>query len=418
MYTYELDVGLHIQDLDNYCGAACAQMIINHLKKNIIDQEELFNLGKVNNDRNIWGNPCSNFVKNHCGIDPTGLKYILDDKLDLMMKKYSIISNPLNYMLTVDIIDNLIKNGKPIPALVEEAKHWVLVRGIQVNGDLVQLKSYLRNNNSQAINNTVWGFWVNDPWPPYPEVALDDDYPEPHVENDACGRVFGCGDANQLIPGKDWIAMFSPVDFLGNGNPTCVALLVEPSIKNPKRINMSKVMGPVKLGIIHPDEVRVRVAKEVKAYGLDTKENIIESLADSTPGKPVLVQRLDMPDVYYYLVPFRKGRSVTAMAMMHAGDGKLGRFSAYPNPRKNYILSRSTMKKKITGKSIDLKGNKGKLIFRKGSFKMSSKLVWKPCMESMSPLYPFHVATIGGKQVYIGCNGAIYPELHDGKRFG
>lgn len=418
MYSYELDVKLHLQDLDNYCGAACAQMIINYVKNNTIDQQELFNLGQAKNDRNKWGSPCSHYVVNHCGIDPTGLTGVLNDKLNLQMKKYSIGTNSHNYSLTADIIDNLIKNGRPIPALVEDAKHWVLVRGVQVEGDLEQLKLNLRNYNSQAPNNIVWGLWVNDPWPPYPELVDDDNYPEPHAEDDACGKVDGCGDPHQLIPGENWISIFNPVDFLGNGNPICVALLAKLTVMNPASVKISAIKGPIRLRVIQPDEIRVRAAKEIKAYGLDTKENIVESLADSTPGKPVLVQRLDRPDEYYYLIPFRKGRAITAMAMMHADDGKLGRFSAYENPRKNYILSQSTMKKKIVGKSIRIKDHKGKLVFREGGFKMSSTLVWKPCMESMSPLYPFHVATIDGKQVYIGCNGAIYTELHDDKRFG
>jgi len=38
-------------------------------------------------------------------------------------------------------------------------------------------------------------------------------------------------------------------------------------------------------------------------------------------------------------------------------------------------------------------------------------LVWRPCEESLSPFWPFHMVTIGQYRLYIRIDGAIFTSL-------
>jgi len=37
-----------------------------------------------------------------------------------------------------------------------------------------------------------------------------------------------------------------------------------------------------------------------------------------------------------------------------------------------------------------------------------SELVWKPCMESLSPFFPFHMFTVGAHGIYVRTDGVIF----------
>ena len=49
---------------------------------------------------------------------------------------------------------------------------------------------------------------------------------------------------------------------------------------------------------------------------------------------------------------------------------------------------------------------------RKEAFCLYPALVWRPCLESLSPFYPFHLVTVGDHRIYIRVDGRVFTKLH------
>ncbi len=67
--------------------------------------------------------------------------------------------------------------------------------------------------------------------------------------------------------------------------------------------------------------------------------------------------------------------------------------------------------KSIVGKRIDLGDRKGRLLVRKQAVCIYPHLVWQPCLESLSPYYPFYMFTIGGHRLYVRIDGPVFASL-------
>lgn len=421
VWNHELMIRLHQQDKDTHCAAACAQMTIDFFNKRLEDQGNLYKMGLDNSNPVYWGEFCDSKFhdeedqdekdpdKIEKGIDPDGLKYILNNFVHRIMHGFAISESSEPEKLTDRIIGQLIHQGAPLPVLVEDAQHWVLVRG-------VELESKPETDKDAELK----GFWINDPWPAcYYNVPPQYTRAPPHGDNDACGceEIPNYGKKKNYITSQFWFDTYlTPVDFLENGRPIVVAIPYSEIELTYKRLPyMPRKLRPEVSGIIRPDEIKKLVIEEVKAHGLDKSTG--KSPDELLPSKPTLVRRLDRPDSYYYIIPFKKQKAITAIAIMDANQGLLGGFSACEGPTKKLFLSRKEAMEQLSGRTIDAGKGRGILVFDEGTFSVDETMVWKPCRESLSPYYPFHVATIGDKQVYIGYDGSVYTELHVKRRF-
>jgi hypothetical protein len=420
VWEHELTVRLHQQDEADYCAAACAQMIYNYSSKILEDQSTLYQTGRQNCKPAHWGEFYDPQHPSFKGIDPTGLEFTLNSlyrKLHVLLPPFSVTELTIPYMLSEAIANNLISFNVPIPVLVyDNAAHWVVVRGVS-----------LESNPGIALGSMVIrGFWINNPWPvcrytvPHGYTAAP-----PHAEADACGcgLMPNYGKPNEFISRNLWLSTYlKTTSFPGTSRPQAVAILLSlPTIDLKKKNKKPWIMRPFipkETLIISPEKIKKSVINEIKEFGLDSKESIVEALNGSEPADPTLVQRLDLPGSYYYIVPLKRQKLITSIAIMNAGDGKLDGFTAYERPIRKFLMSRKEVAKKISGQIIDMGENTGSLIFQEGTFDISPTMVWRPCRESLSPYYPFHVATIGDKHVYVGYDGTVYPALHDNKRFG
>lgn len=423
VWEHELTVRLHQQDEDDYCAAACAQMIYNYTNKILEDQSILYENGTQKNNPARWGRFDDPNEPDLKGIDPTGLTYILNtlygnshgllNPFSGPYSPFSVVDSAVPYTLCESITKNLTSFHVPIPVLVYDAAHWILVRGVMLSSDP-------NTTTSPAI---IEGFYINNPWPPCRcNVPQGYTVAPPHAETDACGcnLMPNYGISNEFVKLNFWLSTYlKTTSYPGTNGPQAVAIMFNPPIiKLSRKVKMTRQFIPIYLVKVAPDEIKESVIKEIKEMGFDSKEGIVEALDGAVPGEPTLVQRLDMPGIYYYLAPIKRQKSITAMAIMDAGEGKLDGFTVYQKPIKKFLMSRKEVTKKISGQIVDLGENRGKLVFLEGTFDVSPTMVWKPCRESLSPYYPFHVATIGDKHVYIGYDGTVYPVLHDNKRFG
>jgi hypothetical protein len=140
------------------------------------------------------------------------------------------------------------------------------------------------------------------------------------------------------------------------------------------------------------------------------------------PNGPVLVQRLDHVGSYYYLVPLSGGEHKTdAIVSVDAISGEYLESSAIGANRHGRSWSEiaadsageETIRHRILGQRFDLPGRAGRVLARPEGVGVHPSFVWKPCVESQSPYYPFRLLTIGDVPLYVRLDGAAFDTLHE-----
>jgi hypothetical protein len=66
----------------------------------------------------------------------------------------------------------------------------------------------------------------------------------------------------------------------------------------------------------------------------------------------------------------------------------------------------------IIGPVVELPDRRGRIRVRDEAVCHYPTLVWRPCRESLSPLYPCHLFTVGSERIYVRSDGAIFTALH------
>jgi len=76
------------------------------------------------------------------------------------------------------------------------------------------------------------------------------------------------------------------------------------------------------------------------------------------------------------------------------------------------IGNRAEVARTLINRVVELPERKGRIRVRQEAICHYPTLVWRPCRESLSPLYPFHMFTVGGEHIYVRSDGAIFTHLH------
>jgi hypothetical protein len=393
--TENLAVQMHQQDTDYYCGAACAQMVLETIGAGVLDQDDLY----ADNHSHSTLDAGVNWA-----TGPDGLQWTLMDRRPPAFTNYFAL-----YALdTEDLISRklcwTIRHYRVAPiALVYGWAHWITVRGYTASA----------HPASSADNSyTIDAFDINNPWPPTPSFdtpALAP--PPPHNAADGCGTGGDRGVANEHVTYATWQSTYMTGVPGGYWNGKFVAVC-DPEPPAPRGGPLRE--APVRRG--RGDLLGAKVVSDfavagLKQYGLfERKDWGALRKAKAQPG--VLVQRLDRIDSYYALVPFEtNGRTVAFAAV----DGRWGDYmQAVLLPKAQPAKSRLTLAqafKSIVGKRLNLGERRGRLLVRKEAVCMYPHLVWRPCLESLSPYYPFYMFTIGNDRIYVRIDGAVFTSL-------
>jgi hypothetical protein len=263
---------------------------------------------------------------------------------------------------------------------------------------------------------TINGFWINNPWPPSPSfynpaVAP----PPPHDGADGCGTGGNRGIANEyIVYNPTWKDTYlTGCDVWGVGHKQYVSVC-DPEVPKLGELTMKREEFWAKGDhLITSDEAIKFVSKGIDRHDLLMDKLFAKALEGAQPIHPILVQRIDLPDTFYYLVPMTMEEGVTAMLSV---DGLYGNFrggQVFVKPLKRPFIDREKVIKKVLSQPIELGEKFGRLVIREGTFCFYPIMVWRPCQESRSPYYPFYMITVGNRNIYIGYDGTIYPELHD-----
>ena len=396
MWFTDLGTPFHQQDTNYYCGAACAQMILDSIGSGLLDQTYLYNINHAHSAPGWY-------------TSPSGLNYTLNALMPPPPKFDSFfIVEVANTELagSENIVRTLRFFRVATATLVWGTGHWVVVRGAKTTADPAQV----------GVAYAIEGFYINNPWPPTPSAsnpALAP--PPPHADPDACGTGGARGIANEYVTYSDWqSSYFTGGDAFGVGYAQFV------SVCDPRRPPMGaiKLIGRTRLAdglrLISRDEALAFATRGLQAHNLKKEDcPLSPALRQARPATADLVQRLDRRDEFYYLVTLHTDGKASAVVRADALDGSLHGALALTGDVHTPIIGREAAVAAAKNARIDFGDGFGAAPLREGAYSVHPTLVWRPCRESRSPYYPFHMITIGARSIFVGYDGQVFPELTD-----
>ena len=160
--------------------------------------------------------------------------------------------------------------------------------------------------------------------------------------------------------------------------------------------------------------VATRAAESVGAIvqALLASESWTPALARSRPATPVLVERLDLEDSYYYIVPVQVGPAETARIRIDAKTGHFMDATAVEKSEEQITpyLTWPDVLQRLTAAPIVLVDQRIRWV-RPEAVGRHPVLVWKPCNESRSPFTPFYQCSVADTLVYIRTDGTYFAQL-------
>lgn len=393
MPTHEdLTVAYHQQDTNYYCGAACAQMVLNECGTELLDQETLYN-----------DNHSHSLIEAGWATAPDGLQWTLNNR---QAGRYFALDGLASEDATSRMIAWTIHHWKIAPvALVFGSQHWIVIRGY--TGSAAPANSV---DNSYTIDS----FDVNNPWPPVPGFYnAADKPPPPHSGSDNCGTGGNRGLADENISYSTWQSTYMTGVTWGHWSGKFVAVCdPDPPPPPPRVRQIARRLGTQILAA--PDAIRHAVSA-LQTAGIAQRAKWAPVLRRTTPAEPVLVQRLDRRDEYYYVVPM--GSDPHNMQVVVSIDAMTGRYrqsALLGNPAPTLTkIDPVAEAQKLAGHRVELDEHRGFITLRPHGTSVHPTWVWKPCRESFSPYYPFQLLTVGAQRLYKRSDGRIFTALHD-----
>jgi hypothetical protein len=416
--TLDLTVPYHKQDTDYYCSAACAQMILYTMSGDLLDQDDLYN--------DIHGN--STAEGGWFGA-PDGLQWTMNNRKPAGATK----TFELAALASADLISRkiawTIQEYRVAPiALVYYGMHWIVVRGF---------KATAAPAGPDDLSYSITGFYVNDPTPTGSLVSVP---PPPHSTSDLCTQH-----KRKFIPLAVWQGAYMTAVNAGTVWLNKYVAICDPDIPSEPHAGKRQdadagrpkfdpgersdaPAGQDSSDLIKPDFAVRKAHEGLDAFGLAEEEDFKRAIEIARPAEPILVQRLDRIDRFYYIVPWQSAQGVTPLATLL--DGRSGEFlectvgdvsdargeDIPPSKKAGSIFSliaRQDAAGLVIGKKVDLPGDAGRMRVRPEAVCLYPTLVWKPCRQSLSPLLPFYMFTVGDHRIYVRSDGAIFTALDD-----
>lgn len=180
--------------------------------------------------------------------------------------------------------------------------------------------------------------------------------------------------------------------------------------------------------LISPEDAQAGARKGLASYGLLARSDWRPRLWDDnlhalrSLWQPLLVQRLDATDDFYYLVPV--GSSDEAIGAVVRVDGLTGEYlesSAFaPRGAERTWGSMAAewrteidTRRRIAARAPVRTGDSGVSATESAMVRVHPPFVWKPCVESRSPFYPFRLVATQSGQFYVRIDGKEFASLTD-----
>lgn len=389
-----LDVPYHQQDTDFFCGAACAQMVLHAIGQPLLSQNDLYNDNHNHTvEASAWSTP------------PDGLCWTMNNRQ--APKHFTLNSTDSEDPISRTICWAIHRYQCAPIALIFAGNHWGVVRGYSATA--APATSY---DNSYVISS----FDLNNPWPPVPAAPG----PPPHTDGDVCGSGGNRGIADINVSYSTWQADYLTPNVYGtqwHGRYVAVCDPDPPGTDDaPPGAPLPKQRRRFDGGhILEAGLVREELAGNLRQAGLMTHPVWSQVFKEVRTGEPLLVQRLDRLDSYYWIVP-----TVDERGKLRAAVGIDARFGDYqqtmavrdPDASLFAFAAPETAENHVLGRQFELPGDAGRLLARPQGLSVHPALVWRPCRESLSPFYPFRMILLGAHRLYVRVfDGAVFTAL-------
>jgi hypothetical protein len=199
--------------------------------------------------------------------------------------------------------------------------------------------------------------------------------------------------------------------------------LPPPPPVSPSASESEPDLGPT--SIIHFNAAIAGAIKGFEEYGLSRRADWAPFIGPrAAPRPPILVQRLDTTEPgrdYYYLVPLgTSDDDVTAVARVDGASGKYLECTAFRREEKRSwgmmvagLRTEASTRRMIAGRTFERPNYQGTFVADSRGVGVHPVFVWKPCVESRSPFFPFRLVTIGEQRRYIRIDGTEFESLTD-----
>jgi hypothetical protein len=394
--TEDLNVAYHQQDTNYYCGGACAQMVLDQIGAGLLSQDDLYN-----------ENHAHSTAESGWATGPDGLQFTMNDRRPAAFHNWFALFALANEDSISRKLCWTIHHYQVAPiALVYGYQHWIVIRGYDASA---------APSSSGDNSYTITGFEVNNPWPPTPMPGP----PPPHAVGDGCGTGGNRGIADEHISYAQWQATYMTGVPAGHWAGQFVAVCDPEQPAAPPRLTVPFARRFDGARVLTRDEALRLALESVSEFKLAERKRWQPALANVKAQPPLLVQRLDHADSFYYIVPLgatpdratagivldaRYGHYLESVALPEGGSSVIGRLD--PKGARELILNQR----------FELENFAGRVLVRPDVICACDTLVWKPCLESLSPFFPFYQFTAGGATVYVRVDGAVFTALHDAYR--
>jgi hypothetical protein len=164
--------------------------------------------------------------------------------------------------------------------------------------------------------------------------------------------------------------------------------------------------------IIDPTVILLRARGE--AARLERVPRWAPAFSGAAPQTPLIVQRLDEPGQYYYIVSYGVGPRATARLRMDAYTGGyaegigIGKDGDALTPYRTAPEAYTRLARAIQAEAKKKKKTNSKLL---PPMSMEPFPVWRPCAQSFSAFLPFYQITVGSSVRYVRFDGKVYDAL-------
>jgi hypothetical protein len=372
----------HTQDTGYYCSAASSMMVLAEIGVGYasLDQDDLYNSIHSHNAQSGWYG------------DAEGIRYTLVDRKPASFGQTFVVYKPATEAEgSRKLVYTLQHYGVSPITLVYGCAHWIVVCGVQTDV------------NPDTGTYTIQGFWLNNP-------HHEDN--EPHAAADICGSGGSHGIENNwtsydnwqddFFTGCDWDSTTATKQYISVCDPD------EPRIAPPRATERVRYFDG--RGVADIRRIPEVVAREIERYSLAQMEQTAR-VARGRLGTPLLVDRIDVENHPYYLVPSLARTNLLGYLQVDARYGNLLSVLTLKRPMKLFETDRRQLATGLRGLRAELPDWGGRFRFVDGKYRIEKNLVWRPCQQSYSPHLPFWQITIGSYTIYQRVDGRLFTQL-------
>lgn len=270
---------------------------------------------------------------------------------------------------------SILQDGIAPAVLIWKCRHWALVTGFEAEA------------SPASIDDPDWGlrgFYLRNPTGP-----LDH-----HVDL------------------RSWIAQYQTGVLHGIWR-TRRAVVCAGAAATAKPVMRPEPQPPfIRQALIDPARVPDAAIAAINGARFARHPRWRDAAANTIPGVPMLVTRLNFPADHYYIVPMLRDGRASLLLTLDAYDGSYRESSPVDAGHPvSTALAEAALEAILTQGAVTLADSREPVPLWRETTAVFPSLTWRPCLESLSPTLPFLQVNSGNRQLHIRLDGRVFGEI-------